>query len=149
MLNNLSNKVAAVCRRRLAGWRIWRIDTLKTTNGYQYEITFFDDRSTTSHGGVQNGNGYSMLANASLVINDDGTVVSETPHPVQSGHTPKAVQRAGKQWLEKVQGKTSFVEWYVSQKKGERRMYRVRVVHNSISTDTATFGGQGKLLKTE
>jgi hypothetical protein len=82
-----------------------------------------------------------------LEVDAKGKVLEETRRPIAPGQVPKAVVAAYEKWNPKI--RRLATDWSTQVPRGKDRVYHVYVLVNQIEAYSASFKGDGTVLKAD
>jgi 23S rRNA G2069 N7-methylase RlmK/C1962 C5-methylase RlmI len=147
--NNLSLAAVKTYRALYPEHQIFQISQTRKGKDFEYELTIFDPKSTTTTGKQsENKDAFvTVLANYKLILKGTGEVIQEQAHPISESAVPKPVKDAVESWRRPAEGRNALTEWIAHQDKGAERLYSIHIILSAIEGYSATLRADGTFVK--
>src|SRR5262249_54002774 len=143
--NHVPTEVRKICEETFPGYRCLKVVWREEKDVKIFRATFFNPADMGAESRLVNGEHITQLSLYDLELTADVKIIAESAHWIDAKRWPKQVQASFQKWNPKgVKGQEmhSFTEV----RKGDSRVYRVRIIVNAIKAYSALFGEDGSVL---
>jgi hypothetical protein len=145
VLSRVPGEVRAVCEDTFPGYRCLRVAEREEKGAKVFRLTVFDPAGMGSESRLVNGEHVTELPLYHLELTADGKVLEETLHWIDPARWPKPVRASYRKWNPKgVKGQE--LHSLTELRRGEARVYHVRILVNQVTAYSASFQEDGSVL---